>query len=222
MSSLTPMAKNIPQGAATQVWAATAKHFSAKAGCCVADCGESTPWREGDAVASPGYATHAYDEAKEERLCKLSCDALLLGTYSLSKRVFTPVSAQSERSWPISLKIPSLFKTLSQTRRFQTITISSRGKLTDIVLLALNLPGERDRRIQYVVNCWYLWNRLGTYMVAVANQGNGSDMAWLFSFGMDPHILEIQSLSWHLYRAPAARPSPNYVLRGAQGLSTNP
>ena len=79
MATLIPIAKNIPQGAASQVWAATAKHFNDGAGYYVADCGVGIPWKEGDSVGAAGYAPHAYDEVKEERLWKLSCDAVGVG-----------------------------------------------------------------------------------------------------------------------------------------------
>ena len=74
MAELLPLMKSIPQGAATQVWAATSKYLNDKGGRYLADCGECGPFKEGDSFAAAGYAEHAYDEEAEERLWKWSCE----------------------------------------------------------------------------------------------------------------------------------------------------
>ncbi|KAF2217586.1 hypothetical protein CERZMDRAFT_104245 [Cercospora zeae-maydis SCOH1-5] len=78
MEELLPLMKSIPQGAATQVWAATARHFNDRGGSYVADCGECGTFEEGASVAAAGYGPHAYDEQAEEKLWRLSCEALAI------------------------------------------------------------------------------------------------------------------------------------------------
>lgn len=72
MEGIKKISKSTQQGAATTVWAATAAHWEGKGGRYLADCGESAPVAEDEAGGGPGYAPHAYDEAAEEKLWKLS------------------------------------------------------------------------------------------------------------------------------------------------------
>ncbi|KAI5366335.1 Putative short-chain dehydrogenase/reductase SDR, NAD(P)-binding domain superfamily [Septoria linicola] len=76
LEEMRPLMKSVAQGAATQVWAATAKYLNDKGGCYLADCGECAPFREGDSVAAAGYGPHAYDEQAEERLWQISYEAV--------------------------------------------------------------------------------------------------------------------------------------------------
>lgn len=78
LGKLMHVMKNTAQGAATQVWAAVSPYFEdvKNGGVYLADVGESGPMREGELPGAPGYAPHAYDEAAEEKLWKLSCEAV--------------------------------------------------------------------------------------------------------------------------------------------------
>lgn len=69
--------KSVDQGAATSVWAAVSPHFEGKekGGVYLGDCGECGPLPEEVSTMPAGYAGHAYDEEKEERLWKISCEA---------------------------------------------------------------------------------------------------------------------------------------------------
>ncbi|KAM3420162.1 hypothetical protein BST61_g3460 [Cercospora zeina] len=78
MEELLPLMKSIPQGAATQVWAATARHLNDRGGSYLADCGECGPFEEGASVAAAGYGPHAYDDHAEETLWRLSCEAFVI------------------------------------------------------------------------------------------------------------------------------------------------
>ncbi|PIA92796.1 Short-chain dehydrogenase TIC 32, chloroplastic [Cercospora beticola] len=78
MEELLPLMKSIPQGAATQVWAVTARYLNDKGGSYVADCGECGPFQEGASVAAAGYGSHAYDDDAEEKLWRLSCEAFAM------------------------------------------------------------------------------------------------------------------------------------------------
>lgn len=68
LEQMMPLMKSIAQGAATQIWAATAKYLNDKGGRYLAICGECGPFHDGDSFAAAGYAEHAYDEDAEERL----------------------------------------------------------------------------------------------------------------------------------------------------------
>ncbi|KIM95468.1 hypothetical protein OIDMADRAFT_133972 [Oidiodendron maius Zn] len=66
--------KTIEQGAATTVWAATAKALEDKGGLYLEDCQVSKKWVEENGRYAPGYAPWAYDEVKEGKLWKTSID----------------------------------------------------------------------------------------------------------------------------------------------------
>jgi NAD(P)-dependent dehydrogenase (short-subunit alcohol dehydrogenase family) len=66
--------KSTEQGAATTVWAALDKEWEGKGGRYLEDCSVSEPVEEGYEVTSPGYERYAYDEEKEGRLWKVSCE----------------------------------------------------------------------------------------------------------------------------------------------------
>lgn len=64
-------------GAATQVWAAVSSHFGDKGGVYLSDTGEASPYVEGKSgMFSGDYNPHAYDEASEEQLWKISCETV--------------------------------------------------------------------------------------------------------------------------------------------------
>lgn len=60
LDSLTKIAKSMPQGAATTVWAAISKHFESKGGVYCADVGESGPIPKDvpEGPGGPAYAPH--------------------------------------------------------------------------------------------------------------------------------------------------------------------
>jgi NAD(P)-dependent dehydrogenase (short-subunit alcohol dehydrogenase family) len=66
--------KSPEQGAATTVWAATAKVLEGKGGLFLEDCQIGKPWEETNGRYGPGYASWAYDEVKEGKLWKVSLD----------------------------------------------------------------------------------------------------------------------------------------------------
>ena len=69
--------KSAEQGAATTVWAALTDHYEGKeGGVYLNDVGEAGAMEATKSPGSPGYVPHAYDEAKEEGLWKLSYQAL--------------------------------------------------------------------------------------------------------------------------------------------------
>ncbi|GAM83329.1 hypothetical protein ANO11243_013160 [Dothideomycetidae sp. 11243] len=69
--------KTPAQGAATQVWCATAGELEGKGGFYAADCGVAELGPEkGNYIGLSGYAPHAYDEAGSRRLWDISCDAV--------------------------------------------------------------------------------------------------------------------------------------------------
>jgi len=76
MSVLRKWEKSVPQGAATSVWAAVAKELEGRGGMYLADVGEAEPVRQEDPVGGPGYAPHAFNEQAEERLWRLSYEAV--------------------------------------------------------------------------------------------------------------------------------------------------
>lgn len=69
--SLAKIFKNVEQGAATSVWAATASALEGHGGKYLEDCQIAKKWEEDGQWAS-GYAKHAYDETKERRLWQAS------------------------------------------------------------------------------------------------------------------------------------------------------
>ncbi|KAK5688389.1 hypothetical protein LTS10_000367 [Elasticomyces elasticus] len=77
MAKFQAMSKSAEQGAATTAWAAVSPHFEGKnGGRYLADVGECGPMGTGAMVGGAGYAEHAYDEEAEEKLWKISCEAV--------------------------------------------------------------------------------------------------------------------------------------------------
>jgi NAD(P)-dependent dehydrogenase (short-subunit alcohol dehydrogenase family) len=74
--ALENVEKNVAQGAATQVWAAVATNLEGKGGIYLSDVGEAKAAAETELVGGPGYGPHAYDEEAEEKLWKVSYEAL--------------------------------------------------------------------------------------------------------------------------------------------------
>ncbi|OCL09456.1 short-chain dehydrogenase/reductase-like protein [Glonium stellatum] len=70
------VAKSVAQGAATQVWAAVSMYLEGKGGVYLSDVGEAKPAAENELLGGPGYGPHAYDEEAEEKLWKLSYEAV--------------------------------------------------------------------------------------------------------------------------------------------------
>jgi hypothetical protein len=69
--------KSVEQGAATTVWAALTDHYEGnEGGQYLADVGECAPMRENPELAEAGYVPHAYDEAGEKALWKVSNEAV--------------------------------------------------------------------------------------------------------------------------------------------------
>ncbi|PSK53857.1 hypothetical protein B9Z65_7663 [Elsinoe australis] len=79
VSKWEKLIKSVQQGAATQVWAATAKELEGQGGFYVADCGVSKPIAEGEEVGGSTYAPHAYNEEGERKLWEVSCEAVGVG-----------------------------------------------------------------------------------------------------------------------------------------------
>jgi NAD(P)-dependent dehydrogenase (short-subunit alcohol dehydrogenase family) len=71
---LAKLWKSPQQGAATTVWAATAKALEGMGGKYLEECQISRPWTEADGQWGPGYAAWAYDAEKEGRFWKMSLD----------------------------------------------------------------------------------------------------------------------------------------------------
>ncbi|KAK5124643.1 hypothetical protein LTR85_001356 [Meristemomyces frigidus] len=76
--ALKSVEKSITQGAATQVWAAVSTHLEGKGGVYLSDVGEAKPAADGELMGGPGYGPHAYDEEAEEKLWRLSYEAVRL------------------------------------------------------------------------------------------------------------------------------------------------
>jgi NAD(P)-dependent dehydrogenase (short-subunit alcohol dehydrogenase family) len=70
------VARSSEQGAATTVWAALSPVFNDHGGMYLADVGESSAAVEGEVLVGPGHVPHAYDEEAEEKLWKLSYEAV--------------------------------------------------------------------------------------------------------------------------------------------------
>ncbi|KAF2015360.1 NAD(P)-binding protein [Aaosphaeria arxii CBS 175.79] len=66
--------KSVEQGAATSVWAATAKALEGKGGLYLEDAQISKPAKPTEDLFDPGYAPHAYDEEKERLLWEKSLE----------------------------------------------------------------------------------------------------------------------------------------------------
>ncbi|KEY64643.1 hypothetical protein S7711_02845 [Stachybotrys chartarum IBT 7711] len=72
--NVVKMLKSPEQGAATTVWAATAKALEGQGGKYLEDCQISKPVPMDGTFLSPGYAAWAYDEAKEKKLWEKSIE----------------------------------------------------------------------------------------------------------------------------------------------------
>ncbi|KAF2170139.1 hypothetical protein M409DRAFT_64492 [Zasmidium cellare ATCC 36951] len=71
------MFKSPAQGAATQTWAAVSEHFEGKnGGRYLAECAECGPMADGAEVGADGYGPHVYQPELEEKLWKLSYEAV--------------------------------------------------------------------------------------------------------------------------------------------------
>jgi NAD(P)-dependent dehydrogenase (short-subunit alcohol dehydrogenase family) len=66
--------KSLEQGAATSVWAAVGTELEGKGGKYLEDCAVAVPAVDNGNYGLPGYASWAYDEEKEARLWKVSCE----------------------------------------------------------------------------------------------------------------------------------------------------
>lgn len=77
-TTLATIFKSPEQGAATQVWAAVSDHFEGKnGGRYLSDCGECGPVAPGSQVgATNGYGDHVYQPELEEKLWKMSYEAV--------------------------------------------------------------------------------------------------------------------------------------------------
>jgi NAD(P)-dependent dehydrogenase (short-subunit alcohol dehydrogenase family) len=73
-STVRNLTKSVEQGAATTVWAATAKALEGVGGKYLEDCQIGKPAKAEPADTDPGYAPHAFDEAKEAQLWKKSME----------------------------------------------------------------------------------------------------------------------------------------------------
>jgi len=76
LSHAQRIAKTSAQGAATQIWAATSRQLEGHGGVYLADVGQAEPSDDNIKPGLPGYAAHAYDEESEEKLWKLSYEAV--------------------------------------------------------------------------------------------------------------------------------------------------
>ncbi|PVH91373.1 NAD(P)-binding protein [Periconia macrospinosa] len=72
--TLATRAKSAEQGAATTLWAAVGNEWAHKGGKYLENCDVAPPVKEGAQMTDPGYAPHVYDEEKEKRLWKVSCE----------------------------------------------------------------------------------------------------------------------------------------------------
>jgi NAD(P)-dependent dehydrogenase (short-subunit alcohol dehydrogenase family) len=73
-SAIRDLTKSVEQGAATTVWAATAKALEGVGGIYLEDCQIGKPAKAEPADIDPGYAPHAFDEAKEAQLWEKSME----------------------------------------------------------------------------------------------------------------------------------------------------
>jgi NAD(P)-dependent dehydrogenase (short-subunit alcohol dehydrogenase family) len=71
---VTKYMKSAEQGAATQIWAALDKEWEGKGGLYLEDCQVSKPVETGYEMLSTGHESWAYDEEKEGKLWKVSCE----------------------------------------------------------------------------------------------------------------------------------------------------
>ena len=68
--NLYKILKNPEQGAATSVWAAIGKEWEGKGGAYLADVGKAAAGKDEHEILGVGYASWAFDAAKEDRLWK--------------------------------------------------------------------------------------------------------------------------------------------------------
>jgi hypothetical protein len=66
--------KSPAQGAATTLWAAVGKEWTGKGGKYLEDCAVAEPAGDNRMLIDPGHGEWAYDEEKEGKLWKLSCE----------------------------------------------------------------------------------------------------------------------------------------------------
>ena len=66
--------KSVEQGAATTVWAATAKCLEGKGGLYLEDCGVGKKVKEGWTVIDPGWVERTFDEESARRLWDVSSE----------------------------------------------------------------------------------------------------------------------------------------------------
>ncbi|KAI9037535.1 uncharacterized protein KD926_000255 [Aspergillus affinis] len=74
--TVAKITKNPEEGAATSVWAATARALEAQGGTYLEDCQVSKPANTIPEPHEPGYAAHAYDEEKEGLLWERSLELM--------------------------------------------------------------------------------------------------------------------------------------------------
>ncbi len=72
LASVQPFMKSIPQGAATTVWAATAKEWEGKGGKFLEDCSVAKPFDSETMNFTRGYLPHAYDHESAKKLWEMS------------------------------------------------------------------------------------------------------------------------------------------------------
>ncbi|KAG8630515.1 hypothetical protein KVT40_002134 [Elsinoe batatas] len=72
ISQWAPLEKSVEQGAATQMWAATAKALEGKGGVYLADCGVAVPADPNGQIGANDFSDWAYDEEKEKKLWEYS------------------------------------------------------------------------------------------------------------------------------------------------------
>ena len=76
--NLEKILKTPQQGAATTVWAATAKALEGKGGKYLEECQISRPWIEADGQNGVGHSAWAYDEVKEGKMWKRSLELIAM------------------------------------------------------------------------------------------------------------------------------------------------
>ncbi|KAF5010032.1 hypothetical protein FDECE_3786 [Fusarium decemcellulare] len=77
--SLAKIFKTVEQGAATTVWAATAKALEGQGGKYLEDCQIAKPWDSAAGPWAPGYGLWTYDEEKEAKLWDKSLELVGVG-----------------------------------------------------------------------------------------------------------------------------------------------
>lgn len=74
--SMADISRSAPQGAATSVWAAVSPDLEGRGGVYLGDVGEASAAVSEQGRGGPDHAKHAYDEESEEKLWKLSYEAV--------------------------------------------------------------------------------------------------------------------------------------------------